>query len=104
MSPEETYEEALRRVREAAETRSTVLNLGGLVSLERFVPLVIKMNDLLETFEYPIMHVSPHKCRVWALVRVPYTRCLKESAELRDVTRNSFVKPGPIRRRIGIRA
>ena len=68
------------------------------------VPLVIKMDDLLETFEYAVMHVCLYKSWVGALVHVAHAWCLKEPTELGNITRNLIVESGSIRRWIGIRA
>jgi hypothetical protein len=67
------------------------------------VPLIIEVDDLLETFEDTIVHVSLHETWVGSFIRLVHTWVLEEPAELGDVARNVVEEPGPIRRRIGIR-
>src|ERR1700730_8942430 len=64
------------------------------------VPLIVEMDDLLETLEDSIVHVSLHETWGRSSVHVAVTRCLEESTELEDVSRNVVEEPGPLGRRI----
>jgi hypothetical protein len=66
------------------------------------VPLIVEMDDLLETFEDAIVHVSLHETWGRSCVHIARTWRLEESTELEDVARNVVEEPGPIGRRIGV--
>jgi len=50
------------------------------------IPLIIEMDDLLETLKDAIVHVSLHETWGRSFVLVVVTRCLEESTELDDAT------------------
>src|ERR1700746_1742673 len=66
------------------------------------VPLIVEMDDILETLKDAIVHVSLHETWGRSFVHVAVTRCLEESTELDDVAWNVVEEPGPIGCRMGV--
>src|ERR1700739_3507731 len=66
------------------------------------VPLIVEMDDILETLKDAIVHVSLHETWGRSFVHVAVTRCLEESPELNDVAGTFVEEPGSVGRRIGV--
>jgi len=84
--------------RTLAEVESDLLAIG----VNRDVPLIVEVDDILEALEDAVVHVRLHEIWRRPLVRAAHARRLEEAAKLGDVARNILVEPRPIRSRIGI--